>query len=597
VAGIFANDATEKEVSLTLTRGRYVRLVALSEVNGMPFTSVAELNVLGTAVGNQAPNGVINSPSSNLTISVGDPVNFTGTGIDPDNNVPLKYHWDFGSGSGISDSTEQNPGVVQFNNPGIFTVTFTVTDDNDLADPVPATRVITAIAGSIPQTNWSLTFVDSSQGSYPGVNAFDGNTGTMWHTQYSGGSPPPPHEIQIDLGGEYDINGFRYLPRQDGSANGRIRQYEFYISTDGTDWGSPAATGIFANNATEKQVSFTLIRGRYVRLRALSEVNGKPWTSVAELNVLGQCVAPSVKIIEPRNKSLQTSTNLHVFANACLNSVTHNGWGVRFVLDGGPLNGGDQLDIYSSPFEIIFTNLNKSEHVVDAFIIDGEGNWVSGSRTHDDVSQVGIGDYYVAMGDSITAGQGDDISTDNTSLDGRNTGGGYEPLLNNLLTNARGYPHTVINEGVGGSRSIDGVSLIQTLLSRHPDAQYFLIQYGTNDAGAPVPSGLGLHLGDPGYPGTFKDNMQRIITSVKNAGKLPYLAKVPFSKGQYLFRNLSYQGYNQVIDELVAENNIGVVPPDFYGYFQNHQNEFFDDLHPNGIGYQSMGNLWFNALP
>ena len=46
--------------------------------------------------------------------------------------------------------------------------------------------------------------------------------------------------------------------------------------------------------------------------------------------------------------------------------------------------------------------------------------------------------------------------------------------------------------------------------------------------------------------------MQRIITAVKNAGKLPYLAKVPYSNGQYLARNSLYQTYNQVIDQLVA---------------------------------------------
>ena len=81
--------------------------------------------------------------------------------------------------------------------------------------------------------------------------------------------------------------------------------------------------------------------------------------------------------------------------------------------------------------------------------------------------------------------------------------------------------------------SSDGVSLIPILLARNPGAQYVLIEYGTNDAASPVPSGLGLHSGDAGYAGSFKDNMQRIITAVKTAGKQPYLAKVPYSNGQY----------------------------------------------------------------
>jgi lysophospholipase L1-like esterase len=57
------------------------------------------------------------------------------------------------------------------------------------------------------------------------------------------------------------------------------------------------------------------------------------------------------------------------------------------------------------------------------------------------------------------------------------------------------------------------------------------------------------------------------------------------------------QEYNVAIDELVLTNNIAVVPPPFYAYFQTHQGELADGLHPDGTGYQSMANLWFNALP
>jgi hypothetical protein len=131
-----------------------------------------------------------------------------------------------------------------------------------------------------------LKFVDSEAAGLGGVNAFDGNMATIWHTQYVGSAPPPPHEIQIKLGSSANLNGFVYVPRQDGSPNGRIGQYEFYVSTDGVNWGSPVATGTFANDATNKQVSFTSKTGQYVRLRALREVNGNPWISMAELQLL-----------------------------------------------------------------------------------------------------------------------------------------------------------------------------------------------------------------------------------------------------------------------------------------------------------------------
>ena len=210
------------------------------------------------------------------------------------------------------------------------------------------------------------------------------------------------------------------------------------------------------------------------------------------------------------------------------------------------------------------------------------------------------GEYYVAFGDSITFGSHDDFFSDDVSLDGRNSGGGFEPILNNRLTAAKGYPHTVVNAGESGGTSAAGVSRIGGILSGNPSAKYFLILYGTNDAFLPaVPSGSGLSPGDAGYSGSYKDNMQRIISAVLAAGKTPYLAKVPFTGSAWngIISNASIQEYNTVVDELIIKNNILVPPPPFYAYFQTHQDELADGLHPNGTGYKSMANLWFNVLP
>ncbi len=148
---------------------------------------------------------------------------------------------------------------------------------------------------------WTLQFVDSQElvgeGGQPAVNAFDEKPSTIWHTQWFTASPPPPHEIQINLGTPYSLTGFTYLPRQDGCSNGWINQYEFYVSQDGVNWATPVASGIFNYGAATKgcpgasvppaiQVTFAPTLARYVRLRALSEVSGNPWTSMAELNLL-----------------------------------------------------------------------------------------------------------------------------------------------------------------------------------------------------------------------------------------------------------------------------------------------------------------------
>ena len=297
--GTFANSRLEKEVTFASKVARFIRLKALSEVNGILVTSMAEINVLGSV---SSPNGVIDSPTGNVTINVGDRVSFAGTGSDPDGNLPLTYLWQFGAGSGVPNSTLQNPGSVQFNVTGTYTVSFTVTDALGLSDPTPATRVVTVQSSSpvIPQAGWSLKSVDSQEiSNWAATKAFDGNPNTFWHTQFQNGVPPLPHEIQIDLGQTCRVDGFRYLPRQDAYTFGTIGQYEFYVSPDGTTWGSPV-TGTFANSRLEKEVTFAPSKvGRFIRLKALSEVNGVLVTSMAEINVLGSVSSPNGVIDSP----------------------------------------------------------------------------------------------------------------------------------------------------------------------------------------------------------------------------------------------------------------------------------------------------------
>ncbi|MBI4687071.1 MAG: discoidin domain-containing protein [Nitrospirae bacterium] len=272
-------------MSFTQKRGKFIRLRAITEVNGNPWTSMAELTALGNlSSGNVPPNGTIDSPSNDITINVGDTVTFAGTGSDPDNNLPLSYRWSFGAGSGIADSTLEDPGAKQFNVAGTYTVTFTVTDSLGASDPTPATRVITVLntsGGVIPKTTDSQETVLWNGAA---VNGFDNNSATIWHTKWNDSLP---HEIQIDMGGFYDVNGFKYLPRQDGYSYGRIGQYEFYVSMDGVSWGAAVAAGTFVNSTAEKEVNFTQKTGKFIRLRAITEVNGNPWASMAELTALG----------------------------------------------------------------------------------------------------------------------------------------------------------------------------------------------------------------------------------------------------------------------------------------------------------------------
>ncbi len=139
---------------------------------------------------------------------------------------------------------------------------------------------------------------DSEHRGYEAYKAMDGNPKSIWHTQFSGFSPAPPHELLIDLGGEYEISGFAYLPREGGS-NGTIGNYEFYVTNtdDSKKMGKPAASGGFKKRTSENVITLKApVKGRYVRLRAMSEVGGRPYSSIAELRIISKGVKFQAKI-------------------------------------------------------------------------------------------------------------------------------------------------------------------------------------------------------------------------------------------------------------------------------------------------------------
>lgn len=145
----------------------------------------------------------------------------------------------------------------------------------------------------IPQSSMSIVGTDSEEliGEDGSVdNVLDGDEWTIWHTQWYGSSPQHPHEVIIDLGSSYDVQGLSYLPRQDDHENGMIAGYAIYVSQDGSNWGNPVRTGTWSDTKEEKTVFFEGTPGRYVMLVAISDVNGHAWSSAAEINIIGAAV-------------------------------------------------------------------------------------------------------------------------------------------------------------------------------------------------------------------------------------------------------------------------------------------------------------------
>lgn len=296
--------------------------------------------------------------------------------------------------------------------------------------------------------------------------------------------------------------------------------------------------------------------------------------------VMENSPAPAITVSSPVAYSIETTDIFDVSAIAT--NVPQDG-SIKFILDNDDMTSVVDSDF---PYTAQFTGVSQDEHILDAILRDDSGSEIA----RDSNVQIGRGDYYVAVGDSITNGVGDDDSSDNTSEDGRIIGiQGYGANLNDLLTSTLGYPHIVFNEGIGGDKSYEALNeRINSILERHPESNKVLILLGTNDVGNEVTSN------------TFQQNMQALVDTVDVAEKTAWVGFIPpffLEDGTPdTEKNPIVNQLNLVIDGL---DNVEF-GPDFYAYFlgsgTNRSSLFVDTVHPNGLGHAVMAHLWHNAL-
>ncbi|HUS26361.1 MAG TPA: discoidin domain-containing protein [Nevskiaceae bacterium] len=140
---------------------------------------------------------------------------------------------------------------------------------------------------ALSRAGWAATASDQAA-AFPANNVLDGNVTTMWHSQYADTPVPFPHSVTIDMQSAKSVGGLSYLPRSDANKNGTIGNYAITLSTDGTMWGTPVANGTWADDTSEKIVTFGQTTARYIKLTATTEAGNRgPLSSAAEINVLG----------------------------------------------------------------------------------------------------------------------------------------------------------------------------------------------------------------------------------------------------------------------------------------------------------------------
>ena len=127
----------------------------------------------------------------------------------------------------------------------------------------------------------------------PVKQAFDGDTSTIWHSNYNG-QHTLPQGVTMDLGAEYDVQQLNYLPRP-GSGNGDITKYMVETSLDGENFKT-VVVGTFEHDGSMlvdkgefKKVKFDATKARYVRFTALESLGNQvnTYASAAEIKLFG----------------------------------------------------------------------------------------------------------------------------------------------------------------------------------------------------------------------------------------------------------------------------------------------------------------------
>jgi lysophospholipase L1-like esterase len=185
---------------------------------------------------------------------------------------------------------------------------------------------------------------------------------------------------------------------------------------------------------------------------------------------------------------------------------------------------------------------------------------------------------YVAFGDSITEGTGDE------------EGGGYPPRLEALLI-ARGRNADVRNRGVAGETTVDGLARIDSVLAQGGDV--FLLMEGTND----IPHNVSVE--------TIAFNLDEMAERAESAGMDVIVATViPRSPTANVDReNIITQQLAETIRDLAGTTERELADPfeEFIttpNYYQEFYSKDPDDPvgHPNARGYDKLARVFLDVI-
>lgn len=184
----------------------------------------------------------------------------------------------------------------------------------------------------------------------------------------------------------------------------------------------------------------------------------------------------------------------------------------------------------------------------------------------------------IGFGDSITVG----YPYITTEGDGQRIGG-YEPVLEAALNESGAGSWQVLNYGVFGQTTFEGLSRIDDVISGYPGA-YILLLEGTND----VWSGISFS--------TSVYNLGVMVDKSRDGGLVPIISTLTPDQRPVAvaYKNIP-NTYNPAIRKLAEDKSIFLC--DQYAALVMDWSELnVDGLHPNTEGYRVMGETWYQTM-
>jgi hypothetical protein len=186
---------------------------------------------------------------------------------------------------------EKGNATLIYSDCGSYPISLQVTNDKGFSSYKKLNQTIDILPGPyINRRNWLIKSFSEECPAYDAYarNSIDSIVKTRWLSSWDQ-LKALPHFIVYDLGDKYNINGFGYLASQYLNDEGAATAWQFFVSNDGENWGTPTASGVWTyDNLDIKYIQHKDTEGRYVKFQIDKSLpEGQNYANCSEFYVYG----------------------------------------------------------------------------------------------------------------------------------------------------------------------------------------------------------------------------------------------------------------------------------------------------------------------